>query len=74
MAAGNAVLDVMLEPGFFARVETDGQAAAAAARGPVAQSYPKLFAEVRGAGLLLGIRCVVHGRRCRGASCGRTGC
>jgi acetylornithine/N-succinyldiaminopimelate aminotransferase len=58
MAAGNAVLDTMLEPGFFARVDR----MAKVLRGRLetfAESYPKLFAEVRGAGLLLGIRCVV---------------
>ncbi len=58
VAAGNAVLDVMLEPGFFARVEAMGRLL----RGRLADlvaTYPKLFAEVRGAGLLLGIRCVV---------------
>jgi len=58
MAAGNAVLDTMLEPGFFARVDQ----MAKLLRGRLetfARSYPKLLAEVRGAGLLLGIRCVV---------------
>ena len=58
MAAGNAVLDMMLEPGFFERVD----ATAKLLRGrlaTLARSYPKLFSEVRGAGLLLGLRCVV---------------
>ena len=58
MAAGNAVLDMMLEPGFFERVG----AMAKLLRGRLEMlvgSYPKLFAELRGAGLLLGIRCVV---------------
>ena len=58
MAAGNAVLDMMLEPGFFERVG----AMAKLLRGRLemlVRSYPKLFAELRGAGLLLGIRCVV---------------
>jgi acetylornithine/N-succinyldiaminopimelate aminotransferase len=58
MAAGNAVLDVMLEPGFFAHVE----AMVARLRTrleTLVRAYPKLFAETRGAGLLLGIRCVV---------------
>ncbi|HJU19116.1 MAG TPA: aspartate aminotransferase family protein [Stellaceae bacterium] len=57
-AAGNAVLDVMLEGGFFARVE----AAAGVLRRRLEElvaAYPKLFAELRGAGLLLGIRCHV---------------
>ena len=58
MAAGNAVLDMMLEPDFFERVG----AMAKLLRGRLEMlvgSYPKLFAELRGAGLLLGIRCVV---------------
>jgi acetylornithine/N-succinyldiaminopimelate aminotransferase len=58
MAAGNAVLDMMLEPGFFERVE----AMSKLLRGRLERlvgSYPKLFAELRGDGLLLGIRCVV---------------
>jgi acetylornithine/N-succinyldiaminopimelate aminotransferase len=56
VAAGNAVMDVMLEPGFFGRVQKvsgllqDRLATLVAA-------YPKLFAELRGSGLLLGIRC-----------------
>ncbi len=58
VSAGNAVLDVMLEPGFFERVE----AAARLLHGrleELVKGYPRLFAELRGAGLLLGIRCVV---------------
>jgi acetylornithine/N-succinyldiaminopimelate aminotransferase len=57
-AAGNAVLDTMLEPRFFEHVT----AMAELLRGRLdvlVGSYPKLFAELRGAGLLLGIRCVV---------------
>jgi acetylornithine/N-succinyldiaminopimelate aminotransferase len=58
MAAGNAVLDMMLEPGFFERVNS----MAKLLRGrleTLVQSFPKIFSELRGAGLLLGIRCVV---------------
>ncbi len=58
VAAGNAVLDVMLEPGFFDHV----QAMAKLFRGRLEElvaAHPRLFAELRGAGLLLGIRCVV---------------
>src|SRR6266446_793524 len=57
-AAGNAVLDTMLDPGFFERVD----AMAKLLRGRLetfVRSFPKLFAELRGAGLLLGLRCVV---------------
>jgi acetylornithine/N-succinyldiaminopimelate aminotransferase len=58
MAATNAVLDVMLEPGFFPRVER----VAASLRHrleAIAAANPKLFAEVRGKGLLIGLRCAV---------------
>jgi acetylornithine/N-succinyldiaminopimelate aminotransferase len=58
MAAGNAVLDIMLEPKFFAHVEAMGRLLRTRLA-TLVESYPKLFAEVRGAGLLLGIRCVV---------------
>jgi acetylornithine/N-succinyldiaminopimelate aminotransferase len=56
VAAGNAVLDVMLEAGFFARVER----VARLLRNRLAAltaAHPQLFAELRGSGLLLGIRC-----------------
>jgi acetylornithine/N-succinyldiaminopimelate aminotransferase len=58
VAAGNAVLDVMLAPGFFDGVNKT----AVKFRGRLeeyAAAYPKLFEGVRGAGLLLGIKCVV---------------
>jgi acetylornithine/N-succinyldiaminopimelate aminotransferase len=58
VAAGNAVLDVMLEPGFFEHVDAMGRMLRGRLAGLV-ESYPKVFAELRGAGLLLGIRCVV---------------
>jgi acetylornithine/N-succinyldiaminopimelate aminotransferase len=57
MAATNAVLDIMLEPDFFPRVERVGnllhQRLAA-----ICAAYPSIFAEVRGKGLLVGMRCV----------------
>jgi acetylornithine/N-succinyldiaminopimelate aminotransferase len=58
MAAANAVLDVMLAPGFFEHVQ---RVAAALRRrlDTIAASYPKVFAEARGKGLLVGLRCVV---------------
>ncbi|MGH8295423.1 MAG: aspartate aminotransferase family protein [Steroidobacteraceae bacterium] len=57
-AAGNAVLDIMLEKGFFARVESTAKLLRQRLAELVA-AYPKLFAELRGAGLLLGVRCHV---------------
>jgi acetylornithine/N-succinyldiaminopimelate aminotransferase len=56
VACGNAVLDVMLEPGFFERVQRISQLLWNRLDGLVA-NYPKLFADLRGSGLLLGIRC-----------------
>jgi len=58
VAAGNAVLDVMLAPGFFERVDTMSKLLWRRLEALV-RSYPKLFAELRGSGLLLGIRCFV---------------
>jgi acetylornithine/N-succinyldiaminopimelate aminotransferase len=58
MAAGNATLDVMLEPGFLDRVKQTGllfkQRLA-----EIKDRYPSIIAEVRGEGLLLGLRCVI---------------
>jgi acetylornithine/N-succinyldiaminopimelate aminotransferase len=57
-AAGNAVLDVMLEPGFLEEVERKGRKL----RGEldaVAREFPSVFVEARGLGLLLGLKCAV---------------
>ena len=58
MAAGNATLDVMLEDGFLDRVRRIGllfkQRLA-----EIKDRYPSIIVEVRGEGLLLGLRCVV---------------
>src|SRR5688572_15376796 len=58
MAAGNAVLDVMLADGFLDRVKRIGllfrQRLA-----EIKDRYPAIIAEVRGEGLLLGLRCEV---------------
>jgi acetylornithine/N-succinyldiaminopimelate aminotransferase len=56
VAAGNAVLDVMLEPGFFDRVNHTARLLWGKLEAMVA-AYPKLFSELRGSGHLLGIRC-----------------
>jgi acetylornithine/N-succinyldiaminopimelate aminotransferase len=58
MAIGNAVLDVVLADGFLGNVGR----IAAVLRGRLAAlvaKYPAVFAEVRGAGLLLGLRGIV---------------
>ena len=58
MSVANAVLDVMLAPGFLDRVRQTGllfkQQLA-----QIKDSYPSLIAEVRGEGLLIGLRAVV---------------
>jgi acetylornithine/N-succinyldiaminopimelate aminotransferase len=51
----NAVLDVMLEDGFLARVGERGQILHQRL-GAIAEAHPQLVAEVRGQGLLAGIR------------------
>jgi acetylornithine/N-succinyldiaminopimelate aminotransferase len=56
VACGNAVLDVMLEPGFFERADRMARLLRGKLDGLIG-AYPRLFAELRGAGLLLGIRC-----------------
>jgi acetylornithine/N-succinyldiaminopimelate aminotransferase len=58
MAAGNAVLDVVLEPGFLERV----QRTAILFKQRLAElkdRHPSVIAEVRGEGLLIGLRAVV---------------
>ncbi|MBN8891822.1 MAG: acetylornithine transaminase [Rhodospirillales bacterium 70-18] len=57
-AAGNAVLDVVLAPGFLADVGRKGQALWAAMSKVVAE-FPRVFVDVRGAGLIQGLKCVV---------------
>jgi acetylornithine/N-succinyldiaminopimelate aminotransferase len=58
VAAGNAVLDVMLAPGFFDKVNDTAKYLSGKLEGLVA-GYPKLFESVRGSGMLLGVKCVV---------------
>jgi acetylornithine/N-succinyldiaminopimelate aminotransferase len=58
MAAVNAVLDVMLAPGFFDHVNQIAGLLRQRLEEVVA-SHPKVFAEQRGKGLLTGLRCVV---------------
>ena len=58
MAMGNAVLDVVLEPGFLERVQGTGEALMAGLRDLVAR-HPKVLAEARGRGLMLGLKAVV---------------
>jgi len=55
MAVGNAVLDVMLAPGFFAHVGQIGSYLKAGLE-KLVQRFPDQFAEVRGTGLMLGLK------------------
>lgn len=58
MAVGNAVLDVVLADGFLDQVrKTAG--ALNQRLGALAAEFPSVIAEVRGIGLLLGLRCEV---------------
>ncbi len=57
-AAGNAVLDVMLAPGFLDEVDRKARKLWFALEAVVAE-YPSVLADVRGAGLILGLKAVV---------------
>jgi len=58
MAVGNAVLDVVLEDGFLEEVQGKGLSFKQKLAGLV-DSHPKVLAEVRGNGLMLGVKCAV---------------
>jgi acetylornithine/N-succinyldiaminopimelate aminotransferase len=58
MAVANAVLDVVMENGFLDQVRQIAGALNQRLSGLVA-AYPGVFAEVRGTGLLIGLRCEV---------------
>jgi acetylornithine/N-succinyldiaminopimelate aminotransferase len=58
MAAGNAVLDVMLAPGFIENVQRMSLLLKQKLAG-VCDRYPDVVNEVRGEGLLVGLRAVV---------------
>ena len=56
MAVGNAVLDVMLADGFFPRVERMANLLRDRLTA-LGRRYPKLLGELRGCGLMIGIKC-----------------
>jgi acetylornithine/N-succinyldiaminopimelate aminotransferase len=58
MSATNATLDVMLAPGFFERVRQIGLLLKQRLA-EIKDRYPALLAEVRGEGLLIGLRAVI---------------
>jgi acetylornithine/N-succinyldiaminopimelate aminotransferase len=57
MAVGQAVMDIVLAPGFLDHVRKMGLYFKQRLAG-VADAHPEVVAEVRGEGLLLGIRCL----------------
>jgi acetylornithine/N-succinyldiaminopimelate aminotransferase len=57
-AAANAVLDVILAPGFLAAVQHTGTRMKDGLA-ELAREFPAVFEEARGMGLLLGLKCVV---------------
>jgi len=58
MTAANAVLDVLLEPGFLGQVDKLARSFRAKLDA-LAARHPKIFADARGSGFLLGLKCVV---------------
>ena len=56
MAIGNAVLDVMLAPGFLDNVAKLGRHLDNRL-GDLVKRFPKVFVEVRGMGLIRGLKC-----------------
>ena len=58
MSAANAVLDVMLAPGFFERVQRTGLVLKQKLA-ELKDRYPTVITEVRGEGLLVGLKAVV---------------
>ena len=57
-AAGNAVLDVMLAPGFLEDVERRGRKLRTELD-QIAREFPTVFVDARGLGLLLGLKCAI---------------
>jgi len=58
MAVGNGVLDVMMAPGFLDKVTQVGRRLQATLSDIVAR-HRSVFEEVRGSGLILGLKCVL---------------
>jgi len=57
-AAGNAVLDIILAPGFLEDVDRKGRKLRAELD-RIAAEFPSVYANARGMGLLLGLKCVL---------------
>ncbi len=56
--AGNAVLDIVLAPGFLEDVERKGRRLRAELD-EIAREYPQVYEDARGMGLLQGLKCVL---------------
>jgi acetylornithine/N-succinyldiaminopimelate aminotransferase len=67
MAVGNAVMDVMTAPGFLDRVQTISNRLHQSL-GALVDEFPDLIDDVRGKGLLLGLKCVVPNTDLRNAA------
>ena len=57
-AAGNAVLDVILAPGFLEEVQRKGSKLRTAMDG-LAREFPQVYEDARGMGLLQGLKCAL---------------
>ena len=62
MVVGHAVLDILLAPGFLEHVIAIG-ARFQDRLEQLVGAHPHVFSEVRGAGLMLGLRCVPDNRQ-----------
>lgn len=58
MAAGNAVLDIVLAPGFMDNVDERSKQFKTGLE-DIAKRYPALFEDARGTGLMLGLKCKI---------------
>lgn len=58
MAAGNAVLDIVLAPGFMDNVDERSKQFKTGLE-DIAERYPALFEDARGTGLMLGLKCKI---------------
>ncbi len=58
MAVGNAVLDVVLEPGFLEHVQ-DISVRFKQKLAQICDAYPDVIEEIRGEGLMIGLKCKV---------------
>jgi acetylornithine/N-succinyldiaminopimelate aminotransferase len=58
MAAGNAVLDVVLEEGFLDTVQARARDLTQSL-GALVDLFPDIFTQVRGEGLLMGLKCAI---------------